>query len=61
MFFLVLANPGSPGQRAVKRLCVCECNQAHKSRSRIRVSKDGNTTGLSSIEGSFSSLMIFSS
>ena len=21
--FLVLAHPGSPGQRAVKRLCVC--------------------------------------
>ena len=23
--FLVLANPGSPGQRAVKRVCVCAC------------------------------------
>jgi len=23
--FLVLAHPGSPGQRAVKRLCVCAC------------------------------------
>ena len=23
--FLVLAHPGSPGQRAVKRLCVCVC------------------------------------
>ena len=22
-FFLVLADPGSPGQRAVKRVCVC--------------------------------------
>ena len=22
--FLVLAHPGSPGQRAVKRVCVCE-------------------------------------
>ena len=23
--FLVLAHPGSPGQRAVKRVCVCLC------------------------------------
>jgi len=23
--FLVLAHPGSPGQRAVKRVCVCVC------------------------------------
>jgi len=23
--FLVLAYPGSPGQRAVKRVCVCDC------------------------------------
>jgi len=23
--FLVPAHPGSPGQRAVKRVCVCEC------------------------------------
>jgi len=23
--FLVLARPGSPGQRAVKRMCVCVC------------------------------------
>jgi len=23
--FLVLARPGSPGQRAVKRACVCVC------------------------------------
>ena len=26
MFLLVLAYPGSPGQRAVKRLCVCVCD-----------------------------------
>jgi len=25
MFLLVLAYPGSPGQKAVKRLCVCVC------------------------------------
>jgi len=25
--FLVLARPGSPGQRAVKRVCVCVCVQ----------------------------------
>jgi len=25
MFLLVLAHPGSPVQRAVKRLCVCVC------------------------------------
>ena len=24
--FLVPANPGSPGQRAVKRVCVCVCS-----------------------------------
>ena len=24
--FLVSAHPGSPGQRAVKRVCVCVCN-----------------------------------
>jgi len=23
--FVVLAHPGSPGKRAVKRVCVCEC------------------------------------
>ena len=23
--FLVLPHPGSPGQRAVKRVCLCEC------------------------------------
>jgi len=30
--FLVPAHPGSPGQRAVKRVCVCvagECGQCH--------------------------------
>ena len=26
MFLLVLAYPGSPGQKAVKRLCVCLCS-----------------------------------
>ena len=26
MFLLVPAHPGRPGQRAVKRLCVCVCN-----------------------------------
>jgi len=25
VFLLVLAHPGSPGQRAVNRLCVCVC------------------------------------
>ena len=25
MFLLVPAHPGSPGQRAIKRLCVCIC------------------------------------
>jgi len=24
--FLVLAHPGSPGQRAIKRVCVCVCS-----------------------------------
>ena len=27
--FLVLAHPGSPGQRAVKWVCVCVCARAH--------------------------------
>ena len=25
MFLLVQAHPGSPGQRAIKRVCVCVC------------------------------------
>ena len=28
--FLVTALPGSPGKRAVKRVCVCVCNSAKK-------------------------------
>jgi len=28
MFHLVPAYPGSPGQKAVKRLCVCVCVRA---------------------------------
>jgi len=28
MFLLVPAYPGSPGQKAVKRLCVCVCVRA---------------------------------
>jgi len=33
MFLLVLAYPGSPGQRAVKRLfvCVCVCFLSHEN------------------------------
>ena len=37
--FLVPAHPGSPGQRAVKRLCVCvvgRCPQNYPVRRRIR-------------------------
>jgi len=30
--FLVPAHPGSPGQRAVKRVCVCVCGHARRSR-----------------------------
>ena len=29
--FLVLAHPGSPGQRAVKRVCVCVCSYVANS------------------------------
>jgi len=29
MFFLVLAYPGSPGQRVVKQVCVCVCVYVH--------------------------------
>ena len=28
MFLLVPAYPGSPGQKAVKRLCVCVCGMS---------------------------------
>jgi len=28
--FLVLAHPGSPGQRAIKRVCVCVCRVARR-------------------------------
>ena len=31
MFLLVPAHPGRPGQRAVKRLCVCVCNKELKT------------------------------
>ena len=38
--FLVPADPGSPGQRAVKRLCVCVCvcggNLIQRERERER-------------------------
>ena len=30
--FLVLAHPGSPGQGAVKRVCVCVCITQHLTR-----------------------------
>ena len=30
MFLLVPAYPGSPGQKAVKRLCVCVCSAARR-------------------------------
>jgi len=33
--FLVLAHPGSPGQRAVKQVCVCVCVRA-RVRARVR-------------------------
>ena len=29
--FLVPAHPGSPGQRAIKRVCVCLCTSAYAS------------------------------
>ena len=31
--FLVLAHPGSPGQRAIKRVCVCAVIQASSQAS----------------------------
>ena len=37
--FLVLAHPGSPGQRAVKRVCVCVC-VCVCARARVRVCVD---------------------
>jgi len=38
--FMVPAHPGSPGKRAVKRMCVCVCSRGAGSmkRSRIRLS-----------------------
>jgi len=36
--FLVPAYLGSPGQRAIKRLCVCVCVRVHvRARARVRV------------------------
>jgi len=31
--FLVPAHPGSPGKRAVKRVCVCVCDWLHVTRT----------------------------
>jgi len=34
--FLVLAHPGSPGKRAIKRVCVCVCSKKRKIRNNWR-------------------------
>jgi len=36
--FLVPAHPGSPGKRAIKRVCVCSHGAGSMKRSRIRLS-----------------------
>jgi len=38
--FLVPAHPGSPGQRAVKRVCVCVCKQKGKTFLHINKVRD---------------------
>jgi len=42
MFLLVPAYPGSPGQKAVKRLCVCVC-EFHSSNIVIVIAPDSLT------------------
>jgi len=46
--FLVPSDLDSPGLRAVKRVCVCGC-RSRFTVSRARISKDGNTSDVSSI------------
>ena len=50
--FLVPAYPGSPGQRAVKRVCVCVCLQSIRSQAALikpsicsRIKRDGRADG----------------
>ena len=38
--FLVPAHPGSPGQRAVKRVCVCVCVSADNITAVLDVARD---------------------
>ena len=40
--FLVPAHPGSPGQRAVKRVCVCACACVCEQSFTARMVADGN-------------------
>ena len=42
MFLLVLAYPGSPGQKAVKRLCVCVCVQCYTDKHDLESNSEIN-------------------
>jgi len=48
MFLLVPAYPGSPGQKAIKRLCVCDSILVDESESQISPDATGITTNTSS-------------
>jgi len=41
--FLVSAHPGSPGKRAVKRVCVCVCVCELRRSSKVKMKIDMNT------------------
>jgi len=43
--FLVPAHPGSPGQRAVKRLCVCVCDRSKKCLTIVKAKQNQNKQG----------------
>ena len=44
--FLVLAHPGSPGQRAVKRVCVCVCPPVVAGSGHLAIITTAEVSGL---------------
>jgi len=45
--YLVLTHPGSPGQRAIKRLCVCVCYLLSSKSANLAISKNAFAITLS--------------